>query len=124
MLRELGGDGVEATGEVHQDVAVPEAEDAETLGGEPLVAAEVAQGAVAGAVGLDDQAVVGAIEVGDIGTDGHLAADFQAHEAAVAEGIPRARSAGVISLRIRRARALDRSVCCIHAPSRRPFSPI
>lgn len=37
MFRGMGGDGVEAARQVGQDVPVSRAEDAETLGGEPMV---------------------------------------------------------------------------------------
>ena len=84
----LGGDGLKAAGKVGEDVAVPQAEDAEALLGKPLVALGVAGGAVAGPVGFDDEAVVSTIKVGNEGADGDLATDFQAHEATVSKSIP------------------------------------
>lgn len=111
VWRGAAGDEVEAARQVGQDVPVPEPEDAETLHDKPCIPPEVAQAAVAGAVGLDDRAMVCAMEIDNEGADRNLTAQLQALKRRSRRAYQRARSAGVIPLRIRRARGLDKSVC-------------
>src|SRR5690606_7690549 len=71
-----------------RQLGVPDAEDAEAFGLQPCVASGVRLLTMLAAVELDDQAGRIADEIGDVGADGDLTAEFVIDEAAVLKDEP------------------------------------